>query len=216
MSTPLLILLVLLGIFIVPWLFEKFAKPAGEQKARISGETFPQTKRRFRQRSIVHRQEAEDEFPDYDPDYNDELEWRSLVEAKFRKHAGYPPDWERRRVLVFLRAGGRCQSKDHRGGTCGRLLCEPNQIWNFAYSEKLLVDTHVDHIKSVSSGGDHDLENLQLLCARCHALKHPGNSKLGEMVLPRLVPRGRGRSKYLRKYFFTRKAPKPPDEDVPF
>ncbi|MFO1512687.1 MAG: HNH endonuclease [Verrucomicrobiota bacterium] len=214
MSTPVIILLVVLAMFIVPWLFEKFAKPTtGEQRPREAGQEVPPTKRRKRR---LRRPEFENEFPDYDPNHNDKMEWKNQVELKFRKHAGYPPDWERRRAMVFLRDGGKCQGKEHRGGTCGRLLCEPDQIWNFKYDVRLLVEADVDHIRPVSAGGNHDLENLQLLCVRCHDLKHPGNSKLAARVLPRLVPRGRGRSKYLRKYFFTRKAPRPTDKDVPF
>jgi 5-methylcytosine-specific restriction endonuclease McrA len=218
MDPALIVLLILLGLMVFAWLVEKFAKPTASEPSEQKDDStsFPQKTRIRRKRSIVRRQEQEDVFPDYDPSHNDESEWRSIVEKKFRKYPGRPPDWQRRRVLVFLRDGGRCQSKEHRGGTCGRLLCEPNQIWNFPYDVRLLVDADVDHIKPLSAGGDNDLANLQLLCARCHNLKHPGNSKLSARVLPRLVPRGRGRKKFLQKYFFTRKAPKPPDEDVPF
>ena len=212
MSTPLIILLVVFAMFIVPWLFERFAKPTtDEQNARETRQDVQQPKRRKRR---VRRWELENEFPDYNPNHNDELEWRNSVEVKFRKYKGYPPDWERRRALVFLRDGGKCQDKEHRGGTCGRLLCEANQIWNFKYSAKLLVEAHVDHIIQISAGGDHGLENLQLLCPRCHALKH-GDWELAAMGGLR-IPKGRGRSKYLQKYFFTRKAPKPPDGGVPF
>ena len=212
MSTPLIILMVLLGMLVVPWLFGKFAKPTtDEQGVREAAQDIPQPKRRKRKR---YQWEPENQYPDYDPNHNDQLEWRNLVEAQFRKHAGYPPDWERRRSLVFLRDRGKCQSKEHRGGTCGRLLCEANQIWNFKYGVRLLVEAHVDHITSISNGGDHSLENLQLLCPSCHALKH-GDWQLATMGGVR-IPKGRGRSKYMRKYFFTRKAPKPSDEDVPF
>ncbi|NOS71050.1 MAG: HNH endonuclease [Verrucomicrobia bacterium] len=215
MSTPLIVLLVLLGMFIVPWLFDKVIKPAaGGEITPKSKEALPKPKNRIRRkRSLVHQHE--DEFPDYDPSHNDELEWKDIVELKFRKHPGYPPDWERRRVMVFLRDGGKCQSQEHRGGNCGRLLCEPDQIWHFTYNIKLLVDAHVDHIKPISVGGDHDLANLQLLCARCHSLRHPGNSKLDAMILPRIAPRGKERKKFL-KTFYVRKAPKPPDSSVPF
>jgi 5-methylcytosine-specific restriction endonuclease McrA len=209
-----IIVLVVLGMFIIPWLFERFSKPpVNEQRTRVTEQNVPKAKRGVRK---SRRWESYNEFPDFNPHHDDELEWRNEVEIKLRKHSGYPPDWERRRTLVFLRDGGRCQSKEHRGGSCGRLLCEPNQIWNFKYGVKLLVDAHVDHIRSILAGGDHSLTNLQLLCARCHALKHPGHSKLDAMTIPRPVPRGRGRGKYLRENFFTRKAPKPPDEDIPF
>jgi 5-methylcytosine-specific restriction endonuclease McrA len=217
MSTLIVILLIFLVMFIVPWLIEKFAKPNEtiEEKIDSTQPLLPKSKKRIRAR-VKNVKEPKEDFPDYDPNHDDEMEWRTKTEAQFRKFNGYPPDWERRRVLVFLHDNGKRQSSRHRGGTCGRILCEPNQIWNFKYDVKLLVDAHVDHIKPIYSGGDHSLENLQLLCAICHSHKHPNNSKLDAMTLPKLVPRGRGRKKYLQTKFYTRKAPKPPDDDVPF
>ena len=216
MDPALIVLLIFLGLMVFAWLVEKFDKPPANEprEPKDDSTSLPQKTRMRRKRSIVRLQQQEDVFPDYDPNHNDELEWRNLVEVKFRKYAGYPPDWERRRALVFLRDGGKCQGEEHRGGTCGRLLCEANQIWNFKYGVRLLVEAHVDHITPTSAGGDHSLENLQLLCPKCHALKH-GDWELATMGGLR-IPRGRGRSKYLRKYFFTRKAPKPPDERAPF
>jgi len=216
---PALVILLVFLVFLVMALLRgdpskraagDWEEEAPEQEPELPKTQSPQTP------INVRRLASANEFPAYDPARNDESEWTQHVEPKFRKHPNYPPDWERRRALMFLRDGGRCQSKQHRGGTCGRLLCEPVQIWNFTYTEKLLVEAHVDHIRSISSGGDHHLSNLQLLCARCHSLKHPDNFKLGAMALPKLVPRGRGRKEYLRKHFYTRKAPKPPDKDVPF
>lgn len=201
-------------MILIPWLFERRAKSSRDEGSPNEPRERPRVSRPHVHRP--RRQPYLDEFPEYNPNHNDEIEWRDTIESKFRILPDYPPDWERRRALVFLRDQGRCQGKDHRGGSCGRLLCEPEQIWNFRYTVKLLVDAHVDHINSLSSGGSHALQNLQLLCARCHALKHPGNAKLDTMVLPRLIPRGRGRRKYIQKYFFTRKAPTPKDNDVPF
>ena len=127
MNPALIVLLIFLGLMGIAWLVEKFAKPtvSDPRKQQTNQKATQQKSRTRRKRTIVYQQE-ENEFPDYDPTHNDEVEWRSLVEQKFRKRLGYPPDWERRRVLVFLRDRGRCQSKEHRGGTCGRLLCEPN------------------------------------------------------------------------------------------
>lgn len=219
MGTALTILAALFGfVAICNWLEGVLAKRrAGNTKAQSQRpESAPPQNQAPLKPANVRRLTPANEFPAYNPNRNDESEWTQRVEPKFRKHPNYPPDWERRRALVFLRDGGKCQNNEHRGGKCGRLLCEPAQIWNFAYSEKLLVEAHVDHIKPISSGGDHHLPNLQLLCPRCHSLKHPDNFKLGAMALPKLVPRGRGRKEYLRKHFYTRKAPKPPDNDVPF
>jgi len=217
MNTPVVILLIFLAIFILPWLVEKFSKPVKsiEKSDDSIQPILLKDKKRTRKR-IKKNEETKEAFPDYDPKHDDEMEWRTITEAQFRKFNSYPPDWERRRVLVFLRDNGKCQSQQHRGGICGRLLCDPSQIWNFKYDVKLLVDAHVDHIAPIYSGGDHSLENLQLLCPICHALKHPNNSKLDAMTLPKLIPRGRGRKKYLQTKFYTRKAPKPPDDDVPF
>lgn len=217
MNGGLIFVLTISAIYFVPLVYGKLVKSkAVELKPNTPSKILLPEKRRIRRkRSSPKSVQQEDEFPDYDPTYNDEADWRSVVEPKFRKHPDYPPDWQRRRALVFIRDGGRCQSEQHRGGTCGWLRCEPSQIWNFAYNVRLLEDAHVDHIKLISFGGSHDLSNLQLLCARCHSLKHPGNTKLEAMVLPRIAPRGKERKKYLAN-FYKRKAPKPPDEDVPF
>jgi 5-methylcytosine-specific restriction endonuclease McrA len=216
MNKPVIVLLIFLGMMIVPWFFEKFSKPAKtSEKPDDSARPEISIRRKRKQKRAKNYEQPKEVFPDYDPNYDDEIEWRTKIEAKFRKYSGYPPDWERRRVLVYLRDNAKCQGDHHRGGTCGRLLCEPSQIWNFKYNVKLLVDAHVDHITSIYSGGGHSLENLQLLCPRCHAIKHPNNSKLDAMSLPKPLPRGIGRKKAFTE-FYTRKAPKPPDDSVPF
>lgn len=37
-------------------------------------------------------------------------------------------------------------------------------------------DLHIHHIKMVSKGGSNNLENLMLLCRKCHAEEHKGQS----------------------------------------
>ena len=57
---------------------------------------------------------------------------------------GYPPDWSERKA--------RCRQRDKE--SCR--LCGSNKR------------LHVHHIKPVSSGGSHTLQNLITLCRRCH------------------------------------------------
>ncbi len=59
-----------------------------------------------------------------------------------------PPDWQTRRELVFGREGGQCQR-------CGVTL---------SWHQK----PHVHHITRRVHGGNHDLNNLALLCLDCH------------------------------------------------
>jgi len=54
------------------------------------------------------------------------------------------------RKLIYLHAGGRCE-------LCGRKL--------------LLDDMTVDHIKSLSMGGEDDVENLSCTCYPCNLFK---------------------------------------------
>jgi hypothetical protein len=63
----------------------------------------------------------------------------------------YPDDWESRRRAVLHRSEYECEN-------CG-----------VSADDDML---HVDHIKPISKGGGHELNNLQTLCADCHAEKH--------------------------------------------
>lgn len=67
------------------------------------------------------------------------------------KEGGYPEDWESRRMAILHRDGGHCQ-------VCGDV--RPQQ------------ELHVHHKQPVSEGGTHELENLELRCADCHAEAH--------------------------------------------
>jgi len=69
---------------------------------------------------------------------------------------GYDAWWRRYRERVFpqllLRDGPGCNH-------CRRPLpLEKRQV-------------HVDHIVPLAKGGTHELQNLQVLCARCHSVK---------------------------------------------
>lgn len=60
----------------------------------------------------------------------------------------YPPDWEERKQKALIRS----------------LICE-----KCGSSNRML---HVHHKQSISRGGSHLLENLELLCEKCHSKKH--------------------------------------------
>ena len=60
----------------------------------------------------------------------------------------YPPDWEERKLLLET-SGDACEK-------CGTFR----------------LDLHAHHRVPISSGGSHRIENLVLLCERCHRKKH--------------------------------------------
>jgi hypothetical protein len=63
----------------------------------------------------------------------------------------YPDDWESRRMAILHRDNRECQR-------CGD--SRPQQ------------ELHVHHKEPVDDGGTHELENLELRCADCHADEH--------------------------------------------
>jgi hypothetical protein len=65
----------------------------------------------------------------------------------FVSFTGYPPDWDERRQRCLDRDGQRCR-------LCG--------------AESRL---HIHHIKPISYGGTHTLQNLITLCYRCHEIQ---------------------------------------------
>lgn len=133
--------------------------------------------RRYKAREAAAREERE-------------FRYRNELEPKWRSAPGYPPDWEIRRALVFMREERKC-------GECSR-YCEPSMVdvlsdlHNRLWSEDpaLLEDQalrarhvsggHVHHKLPISRGGDHSFENLMLLCERCHSRQHPSNPVLAE------------------------------------
>lgn len=197
------------AMFLIPWLVSKFGNEdnGSQEKEQNRQRSIPPRRRHRKIKSQNRSLRPEDQFPYWNPLHNDEAEWKTEIEPNYRKYAGYPPDWERRRALVFDKDKGKCQKC---GKSCGHLACEQNQIWNFKFDEHLLYDADVHHAKHKSSGGDHGLDNLLLYCLLCHSKEHPENSNI--RARRDVKGLGGGGSKQL----FPRKAPKPPDKDVPF
>lgn len=83
--------------------------------------------------------------------------YRLEVEPRYRQDQmpGLPRDWQWRKLLVHRLASGRCSH-------CGRQV-PPT------------TDPH--HVIFRGHGGDHSLENLKLLCWRCHKEQHPERAK---------------------------------------
>lgn len=79
------------------------------------------------------------------------------LEAIFDFFLEYPPDWESRRAFVLAR-DGVCSN-------CGK---------SGSYRNKL----HVHHVKQLGRGGTNRLDNLVLLCEKCHKEEH-GVKKFG-------------------------------------
>jgi 5-methylcytosine-specific restriction endonuclease McrA len=109
-------------------------------------------------------------------------DWYGSAEPALRNAPGYPGDWRLRRIEVFIRAGGVCESC---GATVGELkviplaigrTVPPEKAWHFDHTA--LLGAHVHHKLQLSKGGSHALSNLELLCDNCHAAKHPQNAYL--------------------------------------
>jgi 5-methylcytosine-specific restriction endonuclease McrA len=99
-----------------------------------------------------------------------EQTWHEVIEPRCRSYRGYPPDWDMRRVHVYMRARGVCETC---GVKCANLDCSPEMIWHSIYPH--VTGGHVHHVVPMSKGGDHSLENLQFLCEGCHARAHSKN-----------------------------------------
>jgi 5-methylcytosine-specific restriction protein A len=73
-----------------------------------------------------------------------------------------PPGWKQTRALVIQRAAGICQHEDgctHKG-------------------------SDVDHIVNLAAGGNHDLNNLRLLCSWHHKRKTAQEAAQARQALP--------------------------------
>ncbi len=103
--------------------------------------------------------------------------WEQHHEPQWRVSATYPPDWERRRALVFIRDAGTCQRCRK---PCGTLKCSPRAVWSHPASIRILTGAHIHHLQKRSRGGDHSLGNLSLLCEPCHLAEHPDNEFFAE------------------------------------
>jgi hypothetical protein len=93
--------------------------------------------------------------------------WRVLIEPLLRWWPSYPTDWERRRMIAYERAAGRCEAC---GMPVGRIGLD-GQRWR-------VIGAHVHHLRAIAAGGGHSIKNLSVRCARCHAAEHPGNRAL--------------------------------------
>jgi len=105
--------------------------------------------------------------------------WIDSDGLTFEKEAGYPKDWKLRRQAVLVRDDFTCQS-------CSEYFYPkfiPSNNWLhefFDYDKSPLHEieagyicrgAHVHHVKKVSAGGTHELENLVLLCESCHTIQ---------------------------------------------
>jgi len=82
--------------------------------------------------------------------------------------ASLPPDRERRRMRVFERASGRCE-------TCGL----PAGSIRLRGSSWRVAGAHVHHLIPIAVRSQHSLRNLRLLCVACHRAAHPDNPRIG-------------------------------------
>lgn len=78
-----------------------------------------------------------------------------------------PNDWRKRRAAVRRRAGGRCEALDGNGSRC------------------TARGTECDHVRR---GDNHNLDNLQWLCATCHARKTRAETTEARATLNRRRP----------------------------
>jgi len=102
-------------------------------------------------------------------------DWIRSDYSRFATLPDYPPDWERRRSLVFVRDKGLCR---HCQRPCGQLRCAARAIWDHQFSQRLLTGAHIHHATPLSRGGTHRLPNLELVCESCHIALHPDNPEL--------------------------------------
>jgi 5-methylcytosine-specific restriction endonuclease McrA len=145
----------------------------------------------------------------------EEQRWHSSIEPAFRTHPTYPPDWERRRALIFIRDHGCCSRC---GAEIGDLSCAPERVFGFDFGQRLLRGADVHHEEPVSHGGTHALENLILICDVCHAKKHPDNEHMRARVGQRTTwrfPNSR-RPQWGAALPRANAAPKERDDEVPF
>lgn len=109
------------------------------------------------------------------------MPWDNTPEKRRRDQQVYGPEWRKNRALALKRAGGACEHLEN-GRRCG----SRDRV-------------QVDHIKPVTQGGTHHLDNLRVLCLTCHRRKSAqeggGYRKTGRRAAraedPVLAPRTR-------------------------
>lgn len=89
----------------------------------------------------------------------------------------YPSDWNKRRLVLFDRYNWTCQS------------C--NDVFSKESSEEL----HAHHVRPISEGGGHSLDNLLPLCRECHREVHSTDQ------WPDLLPRERYECSYCNEFY---------------
>lgn len=119
-----------------------------------------------------------------------EKEWTEETEKLHRDSStnkGYPEDWRTRRVEVFARSDGRCARCGGLVGHLGwwNLKVSIEKRWH--YENLGLRGAHVHHRVPISKGGNHALENLELLCDDCHIAHHPDSAALKHIKQKRQV-----------------------------
>ncbi len=83
------------------------------------------------------------------------MPWENSPEKRARDAKTYgDPEYKRNRLLAIRRAGGKCEEMLDSGHRCG--------------SQSRV---QVDHIIPVTHDGTHHLDNLRVLCKRCHDKK---------------------------------------------
>jgi len=81
------------------------------------------------------------------------MAWNKTAADRARDAQVYGPEYRKNRPLAIRRAGGSCEHLEN-GRRCGS-------------RERV----QVDHITPVTQGGTHHLDNLRVLCRRCHQRK---------------------------------------------
>ena len=102
-------------------------------------------------------------------EYRDRLDnWLHEEEPLHRRSGdnpnmpGYPPDWRERTNYIYEKFDGVCQK-------CGYTSrWKRPRPWPHTRS-----GMHVHHIRKISNGGSHSIDNLILLCYECHRRQHP-------------------------------------------
>lgn len=90
---------------------------------------------------------------------NDLKSAKAILKSVYDYWPGYPPDWEERRDELHEAVGAKCQR------------CGFKKYRNRPTDEKRTF--HVHHKVAISKGGNHKIDNLKLLCRKCHQKEHP-------------------------------------------
>lgn len=82
------------------------------------------------------------------------MPWQKTAADRQRDAQVYGPEYRRNRAVAWRRADGRCEQALDTGRQC-----------------RSTDRAQVDHIKPVSQGGTHHLDNLRVLCKPHHDAK---------------------------------------------